>query len=445
MGFIMDLPDNLKYILSALENAGFEAYVVGGAVRDKLLGVNCEDHDVTTNAKTEDILRIFSDCKIIPTGLKHGTVTVIYNGSSFEITTFRSDGEYTDMRHPDKVTFVTNINEDLARRDFTVNSMAYSKTLGFIDVFNGQNDLNERTLRAVGDPEKRFEEDALRIIRAVRFAAKLGFSIEENTLKAAYKKLDNLSKLSVERVFSELTLTLCAKHAPFALDKYRKIFFAVLPELSAMDGCEQYNRSHSYNVYEHTLKALESCENVTPIIAWAIILHDAGKPFTRIVGEDGFQHFPDHWIVSEEIAVKVLTRLKAPKAFIDEVRFLVLYHDNLLLGGKPYLKRLLKKYKTSYIDDLFVVKKADLYAHSEFGIKRFEPYYEKSLKEYREIIENDECYSFDKLDISGDEIKALGFSGKKVGQLLGVALDAVIDGKIPDEKDKIIEFIKNYE
>ncbi|MBO4573228.1 MAG: HD domain-containing protein [Clostridia bacterium] len=429
-------------VLKILNDNGYEAYIVGGAVRDALMGVPCHDTDIATNAKTADIMRVFSSFKVIPTGEKHGTMTVIKDGVSYEITTYRTDGEYGDCRHPKDVSFVSSIYDDLKRRDFTVNAMAYSKSSGLIDLFGGQEDIKTKTIRAVGDPLKRFDEDGLRILRAVRFASKLGFSIEEKTLAAMHEKYANIYKLSAERVFSETTEILSGAHSDLALDKYSYFIFCAVPEIQPEYKFDQMNRSHAYDVYEHTVRTVKLCEERIPVVLWALLFHDAGKPFTAVLGRDGQRHFPDHWLVSCDIAKKALTRLKASNAFIDEVCCLVKNHDDLWLGGKPHIKRLLRDHGRTYIEHLFVVKKADLYAHSEFGINRFEHFYYNSLRQYREIIDNDECYSLSALKISGEDVKSLGYDGKKVGETLNKALDAVIDEKIPNEKTALLNFIK---
>ena len=435
-------PECVLGILEKLNNAGFEAYIVGGAVRDALLGNNSSDFDVATNAKTDDVKRVFADANIIETGVKHGTVTVVSGGVGYEITTFRSDGEYSDARHPDSVKFLNDISGDLARRDFTINAMAYSVKTGVIDLFDGKKDLADGIIRAVGDPEKRFEEDGLRILRAVRFAAKLGFKIEENTLSAMKKCVKNLQSLSVERVFSEVTQTLCAKHAYFALHEYAFFLFAVVPEIQPEYNCDQMNRSHAYDVYEHTLQAIKNCEKVTPAIMWSLLFHDAGKPFAIVYGPDDQRHFPNHWVISEQIADKVLARFKASNELKREVGFITLYHDDHLYGGKPVIKRFLNTYGKDYMYDLAVVKKADWLAHSEFGIKRYEKAYYTFLNYLNEVIDNDECYKISQLKINGEDVKALGFGGVEVGEILDKVLGAVIEGTLENDKQKILEFIK---
>ena len=435
-------PESVNNVLKRLEDNGFEAYVVGGAVRDSLSGRPVSDFDVTTNARSDDIKRVFHDADIIETGLKHGTLTVILNGETFEITTFRHDGEYRDARHPENVEFVSSLEEDLKRRDFTINAMAYSERTGLIDLFGGREDLKNGVIRAVGDPEKRFREDALRILRALRFASKLGFCIEKKTLDAAYLLLDNINYLSVERIFCEMNGVLCGKYAYFALHEYPKILFAVIPELAPSYKFDQKNRSHCYDVYEHTLQALKLAAGESIEILWAILLHDAGKPHTVTVDQLGYRHFPDHWTVSSNIANAVLKRLKAPNKLKDEVVFLAMYHDNGFVGGKPVIKRFLRKYGEKYMKDLFIVKNADAHAHSEYGINK---YYRFTL-EYKELLDGvlsgGECYDLSKLAVNGKDLEKLGCSGKDIGQTLEKLLDLVIEEKIDNDKEILLDHVR---
>ena len=435
-------PECVLGVLEKLNNAGYEAYVVGGAVRDALLNRISSDFDIATSAKTDEVKRVFAGANIIETGIKHGTVTVISDNVGYEITTFRSDGEYSDARHPDSVRFIGDIYGDLSRRDFTINAMAYSEKSGVIDLFDGKKDLEKGIIRAVGEPEKRFEEDGLRILRAIRFAAKLGFEIEERTLSAMQKCVKNLQSLSVERVFSELTQTLCSTFAYSALKKYAFFLFAVLPEIQPEYKCDQMNRSHAYDVYEHTLQAIKHCERATPAITWGLLLHDAGKPFSIVYGPDDQRHFPNHWVISERIADKVLTRFKASNDLKREVKFIALYHDDHLHGGKPVIKRFLNAYGKDYMYDLAVVKKADWLAHSEYGIKRYENAYKTFIGYLDEVFENNECYKVSQLKVNGDDVKALGYSGAFVGDLLEKILNCVIDGTLENDRQKILEFIK---
>ncbi|MBP5177482.1 MAG: CCA tRNA nucleotidyltransferase, partial [Clostridia bacterium] len=424
-------PKEALAVLKRLNENGYDAYIVGGAVRDALTGRPLQDVDIATDARTEDVRRVFSPiAKVVETGVKHGTVTVVFGGSHYEITTFRSDGSYSDARHPDSVRFIGDIAEDLKRRDFTVNAMAYSEKSGVIDFFDGKGDIQKKILRAVGDPEARLKEDSLRILRAVRFSSQLGFTVEANTLEAMKNNVRSLSGLSAERIFAELTRRLCGKYRYKALKNYAFFIFYVLPELQAEYMCDQMNLSHRFDVYDHTVYALKQCKVFTPEVSWALLLHDSGKPYTITYGTDCQRHFPDHWSVSEKIADKVLTRLKAPNELKNEVRFLCLYHDDYFRGGKPTIKRFLSKYGEKYMKDLCTVKRADWLAHSDFGVKRYEKAFNAFCGDLDEVLNSGDCYRISDLEVDGDDIVALGFSGKAIGDVLRRVLDKVIDGEL---------------
>ncbi len=433
----MELPTHLHKILDKLNDAGFEAYAVGGAVRDSILGLPLYDFDITTSAKVDEIKRVFEDFKIIDTGIKHGTVTVHAYGISYEITTFRSDGEYLDNRRPKSVTFVTSLEEDLKRRDFTINALAYSKKSGIIDLFGGLEDLKNGVIRAVGEPVKRFDEDALRILRAIRFSAKLGFKIEENTLNAMNLRKENLQNISKERVFAELTKTLLEKNAHLALYDYFEVISAVIPELKVCYGFDQMSLSHSYDVYLHTLKSLEILERRSQITTWAILLHDIGKPGTCVFGTDGHRHFPDHMYLSVEISEKILTRFKVGNDFKRRVLALIKHHDDYF-NSKYDVKRFLNEYDQELFEDLIVVKKADLLTHSQHGISKYQKSYNLVVTNFNEVIEKGECYRLEDLNISGNDLIDLGFEDVKIGVVKNRLLDLVMRGEIANEYSELV-------
>ena len=440
---MLNFPENALKVLSRLNAAGYDSYIVGGAVRDALLGQPVYDYDITTAAKTEDIKRVFCDCTVITTGERHGTETVVFEGKNYEITTFRSDGEYKDNRHPAAVEFLSDVNGDLNRRDFTVNAMAYSPKSGLIDLFGGETDLKNSVIRAVGDPEKRFKEDALRILRAVRFSSKLGFKIEEKTFAAMLKCKSDLSKLSVERIYSELCGILQGKFAASAIRTCREVVFEVLPELAPEYNFDQKSLSHDLDVFEHTLKVVENAAGASLQVLWAALLHDSGKPHTYVFGTDGFGHFPGHWEVSEKIAKSILTRLKAPKKLIERVCALCLWHDDFFYGGKPQIKRLMARYGQDYFSDLVVLRYADLYAHSPHGVNKYKGSTKATHNQFDEIVKNSECYLLSQLDLRGDDLSIFTTDGKRIGELLNIALNAVIDEKVENQKSKLIEYLSN--
>ncbi len=433
----MELPSHLYNVLDKLNQKGFEAYAVGGCVRDSILGLPLFDFDITTSAKVDEIKEVFADFKTIDTGIKHGTVTLILDGITYEITTFRSDGEYLDNRRPESVTFVASLKEDLKRRDFTINALAYSKSTGIIDLFGGLEDLKNGIIRAVGEPTKRFDEDALRILRAIRFSAKLGFEIEENTKNAMILRKKNLKNISFERIFAELTKTLTEKNSHNALYHYFEVISTVLPELTVCYGFDQKSLSHDYDVYLHTLKSLEILEKRTPILVWAVLLHDIGKPCTCVFGTDGYNHFPKHMFLSVEIAEKILTRLKAGNDFKRRVLALIRCHDDYF-NDKYSVKKFLNEYDEELFEDLIALKKADLYAHSQHGISKYESFYFKTISNFNKIRKNGECYRLEDLKISGNDLIDLGFEDIKIGEVKNKLLDMVMRGEIANEYSQLV-------
>ena len=293
-GLKITLPAPCAFILSRLHENGFEAYAVGGCVRDSLLHKTPHDWDITTAANPEKIIELFSDIPVLETGLKHGTVTLLIDHEPYEVTTFRVDGNYTDGRHPDSVAFTTDIRDDLARRDLTINAMAYSPATGIIDPFGGQEDLKNEIICCVGDPHKRFLEDALRLMRTIRFAAVLGFTVEPETLRAVHDLHETIGRVAKERIFTELLKTVCAPHAAEALRAAPELFFCAVPQLENLKGVPQNSKYHIYDVWEHTLHALESIGTGDPIACLAILFHDVGKKAVRTTGEDGYDHFFGH-------------------------------------------------------------------------------------------------------------------------------------------------------
>lgn len=322
----MDMPKNVDIAINLLQSAGFEAYAVGGCVRDSLLGKTPNDWDITTSAKPENMKSVFADFHCIDTGIKHGTVTVVIDGEPLEITTFRLDGEYEDNRHPKSVTFTSDLGADLGRRDFTVNAMAYSKMTGTVDLFGGQNDLKNGIIRCVGDPDRRFNEDALRILRALRFASALDFEIEEKTAQSLLKNRALLGNISEERIAKELLKLVCGKGAKRILTDFAPVLFEILPELQPMYKNSHDNPHHCYDIYEHTLIAVESIDP-EPTLRFAMLLHDCGKPAVKKFDENGVAHFYGHQRISVEISAQILARLKVSNKFRDEILFLVSNHD----------------------------------------------------------------------------------------------------------------------
>lgn len=424
----MDMPKNVDIAINLLQSAGFEAYAVGGCVRDSLLGKTPNDWDITTSAKPEDMKSVFADFHCIDTGIKHGTVTVVIDGEPLEITTFRLDGEYEDNRHPKSVTFTSNLGADLGRRDFTVNAMAYSKKTGTVDLFGGQNDLKNKIIRCVGDPDRRFNEDALRILRALRFASALDFEIEEKTAQSLLKNRALLGNISEERIAKELLKLVCGKGEKRILTDFAPVLFEILPELQPMYKNSHDNPHHCYDIYEHTLIAVESI-NPEPTLRFAMLLHDCGKPAVKKFDENGVAHFYGHQRISAEISAQILARLKVSNKFRDEILFFVSNHDRWeLYENTEKMPRYLSKFGLDGVLNLLKVMRADVLAQS--------PEYRYRLDQIADAEETAKnlaaqkpCLSLSELQINGRTLMDIGIpQGRKLGAVLAQLLDEVIDG-----------------
>ena len=424
----MDMPKNVDIAINLLQSAGFEAYAVGGCVRDSLLGKTPNDWDITTSAKPEDMKSVFADFHCIDTGIKHGTVTVVIDGEPLEITTFRLDGEYEDNRHPKSVTFTSNLGADLGRRDFTVNAMVYSKKTGTVDLFGGQNDLKNGIIRCVGDPDRRFNEDALRILRALRFASALDFEIEEKTAQSLLKNRALLGNISEERISKELLKLVCGKGAKRILTDFAPVLFEILPELQPMYKNSHDNPHHCYDIYEHTLIAVESIDP-EPTLRFAMLLHDCGKPAVKKFDENGVAHFYGHQRISAEISAQILARLKVSNKFRDEILFLVSNHDRWeLYENTEKMPRYLSKFGLDGVLNLLKVMRADVLAQS--------PEYRYRLDQIADAEETAKnlaaqkpCLSLSELQINGRTLMDIGIpQGRKLGAVLAQLLDEVIDG-----------------
>lgn len=424
----MDMPKNVDTAINLLQSAGFEAYAVGGCVRDSLLGKTPNDWDITTSAKPEDMKSVFADFHCIDTGIKHGTVTVVIDGEPLEITTFRLDGEYEDNRHPKSVTFTSDLGADLGRRDFTVNAMAYSKMTGTVDLFGGQNDLKNKIIRCVGDPDRRFNEDALRILRALRFASALDFEIEEKTAQSLLKNRALLGNISEERIAKELLKLVCGKGAKRILTDFAPVLFEILPELQPMYKNSHDNPHHCYDIYEHTLIAVESIDP-EPTLRFAMLLHDCGKPAVKKFDENGVAHFYGHQRISAEISVQILARLKVSNKFRDEILFLVSNHDRWeLYENTEKMPRYLSKFGLDGVLNLLKVMRADVLAQSPEYRYRLD-----QIADAEEIAKNlaaqKPCLSLSELQINGRTLMDIGIpQGRKLGAVLAQLLDEVIDG-----------------
>lgn len=428
--------------LNLLKSAGFEAYVVGGCVRDSLLGEIPNDWDITTSALPEDTLKVFKDYRVIETGIKHGTVAVLIDDNLLEITTYRVDGEYKDNRHPENVTFTRNLALDLARRDFTINALACDADGRLIDEFGGVADLEAKRICCVGEPDERFAEDALRIMRALRFSATLDFDIEARTAKSIRRNKDLLKNIAAERITEELLKLLCGK-GPRVTDiliEYRDVFAVIIPELEPCFDFDHQNIHHVYDIYNHIAYSVGASKPL-PDVRLALLLHDIGKPHVFTVDENGTGHTYKHAEVSYELSKTVLSRLRLPTDFYETVLTLVRYHDYPVQPEKRYIKRRLNKFGPEILEKLMLVKVGDNAAHNmETG--DFYPEIVEVQKLMAEVLAEGDCFSLKGLDITGNDIISLGYTGPKVGEILNELLMEVIEETIPNEHSKLIERAK---
>lgn len=434
------IPQGALFILDRLASTGHTGYVVGGCVRDALLGRAPNDWDVCTGAKPHEMQAVFADCRVIETGLKHGTLTVLHDGEPYEVTTFRVDGEYTDHRHPDEVIFVENVIDDLARRDFTINAMAWNPSTGLVDAFGGQEDLKRRLIRCVGEPEKRFTEDALRILRALRFASVYNFLIEEKTAQAIHALKHTLHDVAAERIRVELCKLLCGRGAEDILRQYADVIFEILPELAPMQGFEQHKPEHHlFDVWEHTLHAIGAVEP-TEILRLTMLLHDSGKPSCFTMDETG-GHFYGHAKFSVEIAERALTRLRVDNATHDAVMTLVKHHDIPLEMEKPAILRRLNQFGEEGLDLLISVHRADGIAKGVLHPEVPNAWARDMRKAVAEVLAEKPCFTLKDLAVNGRDLMAAGVAkGPLLGQTLNALLEAVMDGTVPNEREALIEF-----
>ena len=424
-----------------LENAGFEAFAVGGCVRDSLLGKKPFDFDVTTSASPEEMKGIFKDEHVIETGIKHGTLTVLIGGEPVETTSFRIEKGYSDNRRPEKVEFVRSLSEDLSRRDFTINALAYNERTGIVDLFGGISDLEHGTIRCVGNPDKRFNEDALRIMRALRFASVLGFEIEEETTGSIEKNCNLLKNISSERISSELVKLLCGRNAAKVLLEHPEPFFAIIPELSVLKGFDQRHFRHHLDAFEHTAAVLEAVPPV-PELRLAALFHDIAKPLCRTVDESGTGHYYGHAQIGVKLSEEILTRLKFDNETKKAVFELISRHENRFDAEPKAIKRLLNKTGPEGFEKLLCLMEAD--EHGKREEFRFpEEKFAKFRKIAAEIIEKEECFSLKDLSVNGNDLIILGFApGPEIGRILEHLLEKVIDSEIPNEKNLLLEEAK---
>lgn len=457
------IPSGARYIIYNLSRCGYQAYLVGGCVRDILIGRTPNDWDICTSATPEQIIHfveymnkiedkcseisngrgVKNNIKYIPTGLQHGTITIVINGKPFEVTTFRQDGDYSDNRRPDNVTFTKNLSEDLKRRDFTINAIAYSLYEGFIDPFDGINDIKKKIIRCVGNPYDRFNEDALRIMRAIRFSAQLDFYIENKTNNAIFELSNNLDNISKERINSELCKILKSKH-PENIVTSKNIICEIIPEFKPCIDFPQNNPYHCFTVDKHIGSTLLVDKSNDLIVRLALLFHDIGKPYCYQDDEDGTRHFRGHGRVSSKMTDEIMRRLKFDNNTREKVVELVHFHDATFEVGKKYVRRWLNILGEEQFRRLLLVRCADIKGQS--GLNETERLEKINNIErlLNEVLEENECFSLKDLQLNGNDLIQLGFSeGKEIGVILNRLLSQVVDGVIKNEKEELIKNIKN--
>lgn len=436
-------PAAVKKALACLREAGYSAQAVGGCVRDCLLGREPHDWDITTSALPGEVRAAFSGFPVIPTGERHGTVTVLLDGSPLEITTYRVDGSYSDSRRPDFVSFTRSLREDLSRRDFTINAMAWSPEEGITDCFGGRSDLESGIIRCVGDPDLPFEEDALRILRALRFAAVLGFSVEPATAESVRRNRDRLRLVAAERIAAELQKLLCGQGAGAMLREFPEVFTVLIPELGPLRGFDQRTPYHLWDIYEHTVRALEAVRP-DPVLRLTMLLHDTGKPARFFLDENGRGHFKGHPAVSASIAADVLRRLRLDGETFRRVRTLTEWHDASILPKNASIRRWLRALGPEDFFALLEVKRADNSAQNlEVSDRRL--HLDRLEQMARDILSKKECFSLDALAVTGQDLIAAGVpAGRTVGFSLEELLQAVISGTCPNEKAALLRWLREH-
>ena len=437
----MHIPNNVLELMDRLEEAGFECRCVGGCVRDHLMGITPHDYDCCTAATPEEMQELFADRQLVLAGLKHGTVGVVTDSGVVEITTFHTEGGYADSRHPDWVKFVRDLREDLARRDFTVNAMAYSPRRGLSDPFGGQEDLKKGLLRAVGEPEKRFREDALRILRGLRFAARFGFRIEENTRRAMDTEIAGLDALARERVMTELEGFLRAAKANDLLHA-ANILCRLIPALGPTVGFDQKNPNHIHDVFGHIATVVERV-SPTPELRLAALLHDIGKPRCFTLDDGGVGHFYGHAAVSAEIANAVLLELKAPNALREEVVFLVKHHMDRYSAEERTARRLLSRHGLARMERLLEFQACDLGGKGTDAPDESLRELQTLLELLRSLAEKEGALTLKTLAVSGRDLMELGMApGPELGRKLNALLERVLAGELPNDREALLHAIR---
>lgn len=442
----ISLPDDVKEIFSVISDCGANAYVVGGCVRDSIMGRTPHDWDICTSAPVTELQREFEKrgYRVIPTGLKHGTITVNLNDNNYEITTFRKDGAYSDGRHPDSIEFTDDLITDLARRDFTINAMAYNEQSGLVDPFGGYDDIQNKIIRCVGDPDERFREDGLRILRAIRFAAQLEFTIDEKTEASILYNRELIRSLSRERIQSEFCKILMCRKLQVYLYNFSGVFFDFIPELADLAGFDQKNPYHVYDGWQHTLVTLEMCSDKDLITKLAALFHDIGKPHCYVDGEDGIRHFYGHPKVSADMADAIMRRLKFDNYTRESVIQLVSYHDALIQPKNKSVRRWINRIGKEQFERLIDMQRADVMAHSQLSMEEKLETLDMIEQCYKEVLNEKPSFSVKDLEVNGDDVMTIMDipAGKDVGYWLNDVLNKVLDGELNNNREDLIHYLQ---
>ena len=436
----IELPAAAGWILSDLEKAGYEAYIVGGCVRDSLMGNTPKDWDITTSAKPQDVKKIFRNT--YDTGIEHGTVSVRFGTEIYEVTTYRVDGNYSDHRRPDAVEFTASLAEDLKRRDFTMNAMAYHPRTGLVDLYGGCRDIEQKRIRAVGDPMERFDEDALRILRGLRFASVYGFAVEPQTARSIHQNAALLQNIAQERIREELTGMLCGKNVLKTADEFRDVIAVAIPELTETFDFPQRNKHHQYDVWRHILHSVAAIDS-EPLLRMTMLLHDLGKPRACTTDEKGANHFKGHQQISADLAEVILKRLRFPNVFVQSCLQLILYHDVRFDGSEKQVKHVLQALGEEQMRLLFKVQRADLAAQSDYRRLQKLAAVDAAERQTEKVLQQRQCFSLKQLAVNGVDLIALGIpEGRAVGAALQALLTAVMNNELPNEKTALLAKVK---
>ncbi len=438
----LNIPDKIIYVLNCLKRGGFEAYLVGGCVRDLLIGNAPKDWDITTSAIPQQIKECFLDrAKFLEIGKKFGTIGVLIDNEVIEVTTYRVEDNYVDSRRPDKVIFTDNIVKDLSRRDFTINAIAYNPEDGFVDPFNGKEDIKNRLINSVGNADERFSEDALRILRALRFSAELEFKIDDKVKGAVFRKKELILEISKERIFNEFCKLMSGDNVGQVLREFSDVIGEFIPEIKPMIGFNQMTPYHKYDVYEHTVKGVENIEKEV-VLRLSMFFHDIAKPRCFFKDDKGVGHFYGHAKEGAVISERILSRLKVSREIKDKVCKLVKLHDVEIKAEERVVCRWMNKLGIDMFNDLIKIKIADNKSKGIEVSERLEKF-KRIQRIAKDIVNREKCFSLKKLKVNGNDIINMGISpSKRIGEILKILLNAVIDGECENEKSSLLNYIK---